>query len=572
MHPKASSSLPTIQAIVMSSPWMIALQWTLSASSIACLSGFLADEGVNVPRHGDMLHLKIAKAFYQQPIEVLKDTEPGKVETAEEDQVDRLLRTQDGLIRRDRDSAYCKHGSNGMCAHCQPLEPFDAGYQAAQKIKHSSFHAYLRKLAAASAHDIGPLLEVRDYCVRKDCPGGHPPYPEGLCSKCQPPAIVLSQQPFRLVDHVEVTSSEIIEQGLLAAWRETGLQRFAWLLGRYEPYEAVPLGIKAVVSAVYVPPQDGSVDGLQLILPDPSEGVATRLAEAFGLGVVGMAYTDLTDDGSRSGKVVSKRSSATYFVSSTEALFMAEQQLSHPSPCRDSPTGIYSSKLVTMVLTGNDKAEVDLQTWQVSQAAEAMVQASLLDATTDPSLVMVRPLEAQHYVPDVIYRHADEYGNLVQRRADPFFPVEYLLLTLSHGFPMNARPIFRSTVPFPQPSATGPPLSAVKRYLMSAKDQPPMVYLSNFNLLLFLALSGKFTEAAISELCKAVATQNHDQLKAFLTSPSWVELLAQLEASTGPPASSEAPGRRDWQCPHCTFFNVGRVPDQGCEMCGLPFE
>ena len=51
---------------------------------------------------------------------------------------------------------------------------------------------------------------------------------------------------FRHVDNIEFENGEIVNS-FLDYWRHSSLQRIGYLIGRYEPFTDVPLGIKAVV-------------------------------------------------------------------------------------------------------------------------------------------------------------------------------------------------------------------------------------------------------------------------------------------------------------------------------------
>ena len=57
---------------------------------------------------------------------------------------------------------------------------------------------------------------------------------------------------FPLYPHV---CSNFCIRRFIEAWRQTGAMRYGYLYGTYELDSMVPLGIKALVKAIYEPPQ-----------------------------------------------------------------------------------------------------------------------------------------------------------------------------------------------------------------------------------------------------------------------------------------------------------------------------
>lgn len=344
------------------------------------------------------------------------------------DSVDALLDRQDGKIPRER-SRFCNHGLKGMCEYCQPLEPYDEEYRIENNIKHLSFHSYIRKLQSESS--IKNVLAEPDYTVNKNCSGGHLPWPAGICSKCQPAAISLQLQRFRMVDHLEFDNPTIMER-FIEYWRQTNTQRFGILIGNYVQHDQVPLGIKAVVHAIYEPPQSDELDGISF--SEEMNEAATKAAHALNMNVVGILFTDLVDSGKRDGSVLCKRHLKSYFLSSLEVVLAARYQISNPSRTKYSDSGVFSSKFVTCVVSGNEHGEIAMSCYQVSVQTEAMVRADIVVPSTNPSVLRVREAAHQRYVPDIFYKHSNQYNITVQENAKPAFPVDYALVSVSHGF------------------------------------------------------------------------------------------------------------------------------------------
>ncbi|KIJ45252.1 hypothetical protein M422DRAFT_30109 [Sphaerobolus stellatus SS14] len=545
-------------------------------------------------------------------------------ESVKEDAVDVYYRQRDGKINRSRDTRFCKHGTNAMCDYCMPLEPYDAEYHSKNSIKHLSYHAYLRKLSppsttVSSTAALPPLVPL-SYKVKNPCPtGSHPPWPAGICTGCQPSAITLQPQTFRMVDHLEFSNPDIIER-FLGAWRRTATQRFGWLIGHYEPYDEVPLGIKAVVEAIYEPPQEGEVDGLSLgEWPDEERVAKLAASSSTPLMIVGQVFTDLTPDENDRTKLVYKRHQGSYFLSSLEAIWAATLQLKHPTPTRSSPTGLFSSRLVTAVLSGTEEGGVDVQAYQVSEQAAAMVDADMIEASVEPGIVRVkeedRTVENARYIPDVFFRYKNEYGIDVKKSAKPCFPVEYLIVNVTHGFPKNPAPLFRSTA-FQIENRQGletQDVQVVLRQLNSLKasevvpstqgrsDASTRIklaeWLSDWHLVSFLGTVGLFSPEELAILARTASTPNLKDpavLDELLSTNGWQTLVTIAKESATPsrpsapaPNAGNSGGDSDIpqevydqimedasgvddvkQCPHCTFEN--RSSNTDCEVCGLP--
>lgn len=490
-------------------------------------------------KHGDMLYIDWSDNVSSNQTVAMDSATQNKTETTiTQSSLDDELDNETGLIPRNR-SQLCKHGDKGMCEYCSPLPPWDKEYHEEHNIKHISFHSYLKQINQATNKNqgssyIAPLSQP-DFKINKSCRNGHEPWPKGICSKCQPSAITLKQQDFRMVDHVEFESSELVND-FIESWRSTGMQRFAYMYGKYSRYESTPLGVKAQVFALYEPAQHDEQDGLTMDLEQVDKEMqhVDKLALEMGLTRIGLIFTDLTDSGNGDGSVFCKRHKNSFFLSSLEVLVSARHQLANPHQTKYSQNGHFSSRFVTCVVSGNIKGDIDISSFQVSTDAEALVDAKMISGSTHPSMAYINETNNERYVPEIFYMKKNEYNITVKENAKPAFPVDYLLLSLTHGFPTNNEQNngFLSNSGFPWCNRQAMGLSqdylTLKNYIYGVAMNNDMntlhEKLSNFHFLLYINSLQILSNEDYQLLLKVALTKDPE---------SWQLPLLQLTESSG---------------------------------------
>lgn len=524
-----------------------------------------------------------------------------------EDGVDKLLSKESGRIKREFDPMMCNHNRQGKCTKCVDLEPYDKDYRDKKGIKHMSFQAYIRYLRSGA--DKGKF-KILDEIRCKIKPGGcsHPPWPQAICTQCQPSAITLDRQSYRQTDYVQFESPQVLNQ-FINFWRQSGgKQRIGFLIGKYDIYPDVPLGVKAIVCAIYEPPQNNTRFKCQLedsdcfgngrggegssnsssMDTDDDQGkkdTLETLCKALGLQVVGLVFTDLEDKGEGNGKVHYKRHKDSYYLSSYESVLSARMQNKYKAPSKHSPSGVYGSKFVTVCVTGNSDGDIAIEAYQVSHQAMALEAADILRPCTNIAKCCVKKMSDLQYVPEIFYSEKNEYNAQVTLAALPSFPLDFLLVNVSSGTPANvSETMFASTS---MSGSDGFPIEnrqitqnfdVVAKHINPSSFSSMLQILSDFHFLYYIASSDRFNlQPVLDQICTAVSQKDQAMADSIKETPEWKKFTSLVQSSTSSNSGNRGGGSSmmgddnimvGFTCKMCTFQNSR--PSGDCEMCGIP--
>jgi len=258
-----------------------------------------------------------------------------------------------------------------------------------------------------------------------------------------------------------------------------------------------------------------------------------------------------------------------------------------------------------------------------------MVEADMIEASVEPGIVRVkdddRSEDSARYVPDVFFRYKNEYGLEVKKTAKPAFPVEYLLVNVSHGFPQNPSPLFRSTK-YNIENRPGLQDQSIEKVIgeLAKLDAPDVTsgtndgrkrvalaeWLSDWHLIAFLGTTQLFCVDDMNTLIRTASSptllEDPNSTKELFRTDGWQTLMtftremaspqrpgsfpdsssrmdedipqdvfdqiaraeAEARGETSGGADAGGPSSGAQICPHCTFENSHSGGD--CEVCGLP--
>ena len=383
----------------------------------------------------------------------------------------------------------CTHPDTVFCPKCIPAPPADDDPSAAQrkalKVDKVPFSRWLEEKKGLCKFKHGPSVTCvfcaappfPSFAAKANCDKGHQPYPAAVCLSCAPPNANLRVQPYRHVDSISVESRLLLP--FYSTWLRgnTTKEKAAVLFGRYVPEPAEtnnPGAVRALVHALYEPPQEGLKGGVRF-LKDDKEKAVHEVAKRLGLEAVGWVVNV-------EARPVAEKYGGKVLMSGPEVEQAGRFQLRYPGP------GGYS-RFVTLLL--EQGPQVEPVAFQVADMAVALEKEKAFQAASDPFFLATRPPTKTQMVPTIIYKDRPLRGG------EEFLPDE-LLVKVIVSAPKGQLSVFKHH----EYASGGTSEVLVKGWLDEFKDEEYEEKLSDFNLLVNLVKV--LGEAVVYGVCDAL--------------------------------------------------------------------
>jgi len=244
-----------------------------------------------------------------------------------------------------------------------------------------------------------------------------------------------------------------------------------------EPGETKNVGaIRAVVQALYEPPQDSKVE--LRFLRDPNEGIVHEVAALMGIEPVGWVVATLPRSGEKYGGPV--------FMSGNEIRMAARFQNKY----KNKDTGF--SRFVTVVI--EHSKSIEPKAYQVSDQCVALERDGILAKAQDPYTLTGREAKPGELVPHLVYKDQELKGG------QEFIPDEFIVKAIVTTQDDSSKYLFRHQ-DFPSDGND----IAFRNYIRTYSQEPYHLKLSDFNLLVYLhkTLGAPLTR----QVCQALRTK-----------------------------------------------------------------
>jgi len=186
---------------------------------------------------------------------------------------------------------------------------------------------------------------------------------------------------------------------------------------------------------------------------------------------------------------------------------------------------------------------VEIEAYQMSNQGVALVKEKIIKpAKNNQTAFRVTSSNEQWLYPDILYSDKDEYNNVVVKKADPFFPSNFFIIGVRHGFPNDPNPTFK-THSFPiENRAEVPSWVQVQRQLEGKIGNAFIDALNDFHLLYFLSASESFGTDVFDKIIQAISQPGTIPIPDLRNAVA-TQLEKNLSQTKRPQAAPSGPSR-----------------------------